>query len=171
MADTLSMHITGFDEFDKVDFDKSKVRAGFRQAGKIVTGRAQMLLALGKGQDGYPTNRTGALLHAISFKVSRSGFMVRVMPNMPEGSKEYYPAYLHYGVRQGARVTKLAPGQGLGRSNRRARGARGEALAARKLTGWRIAPRDNYIVDALQDSAQEVEGVLAAALGRALRPK
>lgn len=171
MADTLSMHITGFDEFDKIDFDKTKVRAGFRQAGKEVTARAQMLLALGKGQDGYPTTRTGALLHAINFRVSRSGFMVKVMPDMPAGAKDYYPAYLHYGVRQGARVGRLAPGQGLGRSNRRARGARGEALAARKLTGWRIAPRDNYIVDALQDSAPKVEKILAAALGRALRPK
>lgn len=171
MADTLSMHIKGFDEFDKIDFDKTKVRYGFRRAGKIVTARAQMLLALGKGQEGYPTNRTGALLHAINFRVSRSGFMVRVKPDMPEGAEKYYPAYLHYGVRQGARVTRLAPGQGLGRSNRRARGARGEALAARKLTGWRIAPRDNYIVDALHDSEQKVEQVLAAALGRALRPK
>ena len=171
MANSLVMHIEGFDQFDKVDFDKRKIRYGFRKAGQIVTAKAQMLLALGKGQDGYPTSRTGALLHAINFRVSRSGFMVKVMPDMPAGAKDYYPAYLHYGVRQGARVTRLAPGQGLGRSNRRARGGRVEALAARQLTGWRIAPRDNYIADALQDSADEVRSVLAAALGRALRPK
>lgn len=171
MANSLVMHIEGFDQFDKVDFDKRKIRYGFRKAGQIVTAKAQMLLALGKGQDGYPTNRTGALLHAINFRVSRSGFMVKVMPDMPAGAKDYYPAYLHYGVRQGARVTRLAPGQGLGRSNRRARGGRVEALSARRLTGWRIAPRDNYIADALQDSADQVRSVLAAALGRALRPK
>lgn len=171
MADGLVMHIKGFDQFDKIDFDKRKVRYGFRKAGQIVTAKAQMLLALGKGQDGYPNNRTGALLHAINFKVSRAGFMVKVMPDMPAGAKDYYPAYLHYGVRQGARVGRLAPGQGLGRSNRRARGARETALSARKLTGWKIAPRDNYITDALQDSAEKVESVLAKALGRALRPK
>ena len=152
MADALSMHISGFDEFDKIDFDKRKVRYGFRRAGQIVTSRAQMLLALGKGRDGYPNNRTGALLHAINYKVSRAGFLVKIMPDMPDGAKEYYPAYLHYGVRRGA----------VRRKNHQAQGKSGP---------WRIAPRDNYIADALHDSAGKVESTLSKAMARALRPK
>ncbi|MNR31753.1 hypothetical protein D3C85_1492860 [compost metagenome] len=92
------------------------------------------------------------MLHAINFKVSRAGFMVKVVPDMPAGAKDYYPAYLHYGVRQGVV---------------RRKGHRAQAKSGQ----WRIAPRDNYITDALQDSAGKVESVLAKALGRALRPK
>nr|WP_203525607.1 hypothetical protein [Crenobacter caeni] len=146
------MHIGGFDQFDQIDFDKRKVRYGFRKAGQIVTARAQMLLALGKGRDGYPNNRTGALLHAINYKVSRAGFLVKIMPDMPAGAKDYYPAYLHYGVRRGA----------VRRKDRRAQAKTGP---------WRIAPRDNYITDALQDSAGKVESTLSRAMARALRPK
>lgn len=162
------LHIEGFDAFEREAFDKRQIRAGMRKVGKLITQRAQMNLALGKGQDGYPINRTGATLESIKFKVSRAGFLVKVAPSKSEAMKEFYPAYLHYGVKKGRRLAKLAPGKGLGKSNRRAAGARASALAERASGEWRIRPRDNYMADALQDSRSQVQGILAAAFAAAL---
>ena len=54
------LHVEGFDSFERDAFDKRMIRAGMRKVGLLITQRAQMNLALGKGQDGYPVNRTGA---------------------------------------------------------------------------------------------------------------
>lgn len=172
MANSVSvdgyLHFEGFDSFKRDAFDKRKIRAGMRKAGKLVTQRAQMNLALGKGQDGYPVNRTGETLQSIKFKVSRSGFLVKIAPHKTSAMKSFYPAYLHYGVKKGTRLRALAPGKGLGRSNRRARGARADLIQARQAGGWRIAPRDNYMTDALQDSKSDVQAILAAAFAAGL---
>lgn len=163
------VHVEGFEAFDRAAFDKRKVRQGMRKAGRLVARYAQMNLALGKGQVGYPISRTGATLDSINYKVSRSGFLVRVSPTMTSDMKAFYPAYLHYGVRQGVRVRALANGQGTGKSNRRARGKRQEEMEARRKSGWRITPRDNYMTDALQDSASGVQRILEAAFAAALK--
>jgi hypothetical protein len=83
--------------------------------------------------------------------------------------KEFYPAYLHYGVKQGSRLGKLALGKGRGKSNRRSKGERAIALAARRALGWRINPRGNYMVDALEDSKSQVQSILAAGFAAALK--
>lgn len=157
------MHVEGFEQFGREVFNKTKVRAGMRQVGRLITGRAQMNLALGGGQDGYPINRTNTTLDSINFKVSRSGFLVRISPTMTSNMEEFYPAYLHYGVRQGQRIRGAGPGKG-----RRARGARQALVAARNANGWRISPRDNYMTDALTDSRTQVQKILAATFAGAL---
>ena len=162
------LHVEGFDNFQRDAFDKKQIRAGMRKIGKLIAQRAQMNLALGKGQDGYPVNRTGATLESIAFKVSRSGFLVKIAPRKTAAMKEFYPAYLHYGVKKGRRLGKLAPGLGKGKSNRRAKGARAAALAERAAGEWRITPRDNYMADALQDSSSQVQSILSAAFANAL---
>jgi hypothetical protein len=162
------LHVEGFDNFERDAFDKGKIRAGMRKVGLLITQRAQMNLVLGKGQDGYPVNRTGATVESISFKVSRSGFLVRISPTRTSSMAEFYPAYLHYGVKKGRKLGKLAPGQGKGKSNRRAKGERAAALAERASGEWRIKPRDNYMADALQDSATQVQSILSAAFASAL---
>jgi hypothetical protein len=163
------LHIEGFDSFGRDVFDKRKIRAGMRKAGLLVAQHAQMNLVLGKGQDGYPENRTGETVGSIMFKVSRSGFLVRIAPTLTPGMGEFYPAYLHYGVKQGRRPGKLAPGKGKGRKNRRAAGARARLVAERAAGEWRITPRDNYMADALQDSASQVQSILSTAFAAALR--
>ncbi|MBV6287360.1 hypothetical protein [Pseudomonas aegrilactucae] len=172
MANSVSLdgylHIEGFERFDDLAFDRRKIRAAMRKAGRLVVQKAQMNLALGGGQDGYPTSRTGATVDAIKAKLSRSGFLVRVAPAKTSAMKAYYPAYLHYGVKQGKRLGKLAPGQGRGKSNRRANGVRARALADRAAGGWRITPRENYMTDALQDSKAQVQRLLSAAFASAL---
>jgi hypothetical protein len=162
------LHVEGFDNFERDAFDKRKIRAGMRKVGLLITQRAQMNLALGKGQDGYPVNRTGATVESVSFKVSRSGFLVRISPTKTSAMEEFYPAYLHYGVKKGRKLGKLAPGKGKGKSNRRAVGARAAALAERAAGEWRIKPRDNYMADALQDSSTQVQEILSAAFAAAL---
>jgi hypothetical protein len=156
-------HIEGFDNFERDAFDKKKIRAAMRQVGKLVRQKAQMNVGLARGQGGYPANRTGRLLEAINFKVSRSGFLVKIAPRKTNGMKDFYPAYLYYGVRKGSRVKPLAPGQGRGKSNRRVNGARAELTAARKSNGWRIEPRANYMTHALQDAKGEIKSILSAA--------
>jgi hypothetical protein len=162
------LHVEGFDKFERDAFDKRKIRAGMRKVGLLITQKAQMNLALGKGQDGYPVNRTGATVESISFKVSRSGFLVRISPTKTSAMEDFYPAYLHYGVKKGKRLGKLAPGAGKGKSNRRAKGVRAAALAERASGEWRIKPRDNYMADALQDSASQVQSILSVAFAAAL---
>ncbi|WP_434590083.1 hypothetical protein J3Q09_17555 [Pseudomonas sp. R4-83] len=162
------LHVEGFDNFQRDAFDKRKIRAGMRKVGLLVVQRAQMNLVLGKGQDGYPVNRTGATVESVTYKVSRSGFLVRISPTKTSAMEEFYPAYLHYGVKKGRKLGKLAPGQGKGKSNRRARGERAAAMAERAAGEWRIKPRDNYMADALQDSASQVQSILSAAFANAL---
>jgi hypothetical protein len=162
------LHVEGFEDFGREAFDKRKIRAGMRKAGLLVTQRAQMNLVLGKGQDGYPTNRTGETVGSIKFKVSRSGFMVKISPTLTPAMGEFYPAYLFYGVKQGRRPGKLAPGKGKGRKNRRAAGARARLIAERAAGEWRISPRDNYMADALQDSSDRVQSILFSAFAAAL---
>lgn len=162
------LHVEGFDNFQRDAFDKRKIRAGMRKVGLLITQRAQMNLVLGKGQEGYPVNRTGATVESVSFKVSRSGFLVRISPTKTSAMEEFYPAYLHYGVKRGRKLGKLAPGLGKGKSNRRAAGFRAAAIAERAAGEWRIKPRDNYMADALQDSASQVQSILSAAFANAL---
>lgn len=155
------VHVEGFDQFHRDAFDKRKVRAAFRKAGQLVRQRAQLNLALSGGGGNYPRTQTGALRDSINARVSRSGFMVKVMPDKTADMAEYYPAYLHYGVKQGSRV------KGTG-GKRRRRGERQELLSARKTGAWRIAPRANYIADALEDENARVRAVLSAGFARAL---
>lgn len=156
------LHIEGFDQFGREIFDKREVKKGMRRAGQLVMRRAQLNLALARGQDNYPINRTGRTIESIRFKVSRAGFLVKVAPRKTPSMKEYYPAYLHYGVKRGARVRGLASGK------RRGKGERAAALAQRAASGWRIAPRANYMEDALQDEKAKVQAILTAAFAAAL---
>lgn len=159
------LHIEGFDNFEREAFDKRKIRDGMRKAGRLVTQRAQMNLALAGGREGYPINRTGTTLEAITFKLSRSGFLVKVAPRKTSAMKEYYPAYLHYGVKQGSRLKRLKPGQ---KHDKRRERERLKLRAARQGNGWLISPRDNYMADALQDTKPQVRAILAAAFQQAL---
>lgn len=142
MANSVSidgyLHVDGFDQFDQQAFNKRKIRAGMRNVGRLIAGRAQMNLALGGGEDGYPINRTGATTDSIGFKLSRSGFLVRIAPTKTSSMKAFYPAYLHYGVRR------------------------------KQGGGWRIKPRDNYMTDALTDTKSEVQRILQQAFAAAL---
>lgn len=156
------VHIEGFDNLHRDAFDKRKVRAAMRKAGRLVANRAQLNLALAGGAANYPRKISGVLRDSIKMRVSRCGFLVKIAPDKTAGMKEYYPAYLHYGVKQGARV------RGTGGA-RRKKGERQALLDTRKTGGWRIKPRENYVADALEDESSRVRAVLSAGFAAALR--
>ncbi len=150
------MHIEGFEGFDRsVDFDKKQVRKAMGAAGRLVVREAQALVSSGgpSGPGQYPAKRTGKLRKSIRARVSRSGFLVRIEPKTGGSvpSSDPYFAYLHYGVRKGARRSKSHKMQASG--------------------AYRIDPRANYMVDALQHRAPAVRSLLSQALAAGLRVK
>ncbi|MBE5528872.1 hypothetical protein A9J41_14110 [Laribacter hongkongensis] len=148
-----SLHVEGWEAFDKaLDFDKRPIRRAMHKLGKLIVGDAQMMLVLGGDDSPYPVRRTGSLARALQYRVSPSGFMMKAAPVKPSGASDYYPAYLHYGVRMGARRKK----------NHRAQAPVG---------AWRIKPRENYMVDALEGRKDQAHSVLSAALERGFKYK
>jgi hypothetical protein len=120
-----------------VYFEKGRVRAAMRAAGRDVQKEARRLVARraisAAGEN--PGRQTGALMRAIKPRVSKSGFMVKVMPDKTADMRAYYPAFLYYGV----------PG--------------------------RLAKRNNYMAEALDNRRSSVQALLAAAMDGALQPK
>ncbi len=160
------LHIEGFDQFGREIFDKKQIRKGMRKAGQVVSRRAQLNLALARGQGNYPVSRTGQTVDSITFKVSRAGFLVKAAPRKTSGMRYYYPAYLHYGVKQGRRLSRLKPGESFDRLSRERESRR--LRETRRGNEWLISPRANYMEDALQDEKAKVESILRAAFAAAL---
>ena len=149
------VHVEGFERFHRDSFDKRKVRTAMRKAGRRVENRAKMNLALAGSGSNYPRKLRGVLRDSIKTRVSRSGFLVKIMPDKTAGMAEYYPAYLHYGVtseawRSGRKPKRDGKRQTFGRSN------------------WHVKPRDNYVADALEDENSGVRADLSAGFRRAL---
>lgn len=91
------LHIEGFEGFDKaIDFDKKQVRKAMQRSGRMVQREARKLAISGGN---YPKKQTGLLARSIKFRVSRAGFLVRIAPQKLAGMKDFYAAYLGYGVR------------------------------------------------------------------------
>lgn len=146
------LHFGDFDSYGKLDFDKKEIRKAMRRAGVLVRARSRKLVskrgASEKGQ--YPGLRKGTLRRSISYRVSHSGFMVKIEPKKTAEMKAFYPAFLWYGVRRGAKR---------GKSHKKQASTR----------AWRIEPRQNYMVDALESSADDVRAILRQAFAAALR--
>lgn len=143
------------DGFSRIDFDKRLVRKSMRALGRDVQKEARRLIARRaiSGADEYPGRQTGKLWRAIKYHVSRSGFMVRIQPDKTGDMKDFYPAYLHYGVRK----------------------VRSIALARRHKKQpegpYRLAPRANFMTDALENRNQNARSVLRDTLRDALIPR
>lgn len=143
------LHVAGFESSGQLNYDKREVRKAMQKAGREVQ-RAAAALVRKKGRskrDEYPGRGTGRLARSIRYKVSRSGFMVRVAPQKIAGQSHFYAAYLGYGVKDGP-----AP------SSRR----------ERRSGGWRIRPRRNYMEAALQARSGRVRALLTRALENAV---
>lgn len=147
------LHIDKFDMYGKLDFDKKEIRKAMRMAGKEVQTIAKRLVSRKQisKRDQYPGKRKGILQRSIKYKVSRSGFLVVIKPYKTAAMGEhFYPAYLWYGVRRGAKR---------GKSHKA--GASGG-------NGWRIAPRKNYMQDALCQKQGRVKAILISRFQKAL---
>lgn len=156
--------------FDRIDFDKKQVRKGMRKVGQKVSSDARRLVArhaiqqpMGMGERWFvhvgskpgehPARFTGELRKATKFRVSRSGFLVSIEPRVTSATTragEFYPAILYYGVRRGARRSK----------NHKKQQATGP---------WRIAPRENWTVDAAENRRAWAQQAIAEGLRAALK--
>jgi len=158
----------------RIDFDKKKVRRALLKEGRAVQRIARRLVARKAVSEAgqYPGKQTGALQKSIKLKAGSGGFWVKVAPyRTPEIGPDFYPAYLNYGVKAGGRIKKLAPGQGVGKSNRRRRGGREALLEQRRASAFSLAPRANYLVDGLATRRDQSRAAIQAALRDALIPR
>lgn len=164
------LHFGEFDSYGKLDFDKKAIRKGMRLVGALVRREARALVnQRGTRSAGgeYPTRDEGLLYRSIRAKVSRPGFLVKIAPQKIAGMKDFYPAYLHYGVKQGGRL-KAVPQIAIGKKSRRKKGERAAALAARAAGAWSLEPRKNFMADALESSSGRVQQILRQAFADAL---
>lgn len=124
-------------------FDPKAMRRAMTLSGKLVQKDARTRVnRKARSQKGeYPGRMTGRLSRSIKYKVSRPGFLVVIRPEKDAGfgNGEFYPAFLHYGVR-----------------NFRKQNHRKHATS----TPFRIEPRENYMADALQSNMGVLRGVL-----------
>lgn len=164
------LHFGEFDSYGKLDFDKKAIRKGMRLVGALVRREARALVNKQSPSAGgeYPSRAEGLLYRSIRAKVSRPGFLVKIAPQKIGGMKDFYPAYLHYGVKQGGRLKSLNPNKIKGRG-RRGRGERAAALAARAAGAWQLEPRKNFMADALESSSGRVQQILRQAFADALK--
>ena len=135
-------------------FNRARVRRAFvtigqrhmRDARRLVMRRARSA----PGEN--PGYQTGRLARSI-------GFMTRIAPNQRNGkgnrmiSGDFYPAFLFFGVRGGAK-----------RRRSHHRGASGGS-------GWRLAPRNNFMVEALEKNRSWTRYFLARELRKSLKPE
>ncbi|WP_413722692.1 hypothetical protein ACL2XG_05340 [Sodalis sp. RH24] len=154
-----------FPNAETVTFNKARVRRAFVSIGQKLLAESRRIVArraISKAGE-MPGFQSGALAKSVGFYVprpsgSRPGFMVRIAPNQKrgKGSKpidgEFYPAYLFYGVRAGAR-----------RNKKHKKGSSGG-------DGWRMAPRGNFMTQALLNKREWSETVLFNALRDSVKP-
>ncbi|EGT5654209.1 hypothetical protein JD793_000266 [Citrobacter braakii] len=162
-----------FQGMKTIDFNRRIVRRAFGKIGQVIQKDARNRISQRHGSrpGEDPGYWSGATARSIGYYVpratgSRPGFMVKIAPNQKRGrgmtplklhegpgSSGFYPAYLFYGVRRGAVRTKSHH-----------KGASGGS-------GWRIAPRGNYMTAALANKKYWTERTLFNALRRAVKPE
>lgn len=163
-------------EFHKIiDYDRRLLRRAMAKgAGEIrKEARRQVARRVISAPGENPGLQTGTLRRAIGV-VSKGtwGGWIKIGVKKPPQMKEFYPAFLFYGVKKLGKIQRLAPGEGRGSSNRRRRGDRAALVAERRAnTGFFVAPRNNYMVDALNAKRDVVKQIIQDALKNALVPR
>ncbi|EAM1626153.1 hypothetical protein ET288_24730, partial [Salmonella enterica] len=155
---TSFLHVD-FQQPAEMRFNRARVRRAFvtigqrhmRDARRLVMRRARSA----PGEN--PGYQTGRLARSIGYMVPRAskhrpGFMARIAPNQRNGegnrriTGDFYPAFLFYGVRRGEK-----------RRRSHHRGASGGS-------GWRLAPRNNFMVETLEKNRSWTRYFLAREL-------
>lgn len=148
----------------KPNLDRKIIRKTLGEVGRKTQATARALVSKEQTSKAgeYPGYRSGRLSRSIGYKLPtatkrRPGLMVIVMPNVKGGRNmekltgPYYPAFLRYGVRRGAKRGKSHKAGASGGSS------------------WRIAPRDNFMTDALKRESPWVRQQIAKALVKSIK--
>ncbi|MCS3605322.1 hypothetical protein [Erwinia rhapontici] len=155
-----------FKQPDDLVFNRARMRKAFikigqahmRDARRLVMNRARS----NPGEN--PGYRTGKLARSIGYYVPRAssrrpGLMVRIAPNQKRGEGnrliegDFYPAFLFYGVRRGAK-----------RKKSHHKGKSGGS-------GWKVAPRNNFMTQVLENRKSWTRYILSRELRKSLRPQ
>jgi len=147
-------------------FNRARMRKAFVKIGQVhMRDARRLVMKRGKSSPGEnPSYRTGKLARSIGYYVPRAssrraGLMVRIAPNQKKGegnrliTGDFYPAFLFYGVKRGAK-----------RKKNHHKGKSGGS-------GWRVAPRNNYMTDVLEMRRGWTKYILLRALRTSLRPE
>lgn len=164
--------ITGF---SRIDFDRKKIRKALRAEGRKIQKEARSLVArrVISNPGEFPGKSSGQLARSIQVKLSRPGFLVKIAPfNKSNSMKDFYPAFLFYGVKNHGSVKPLLPGKGVGKSNRRRRGERASLMASRSANdNYVVKPRENYMAEALSRRREASRAAILNALQDSLIPR
>lgn len=136
----------------EIDFNKFPVKRALRNAANDVRKEARRLVsrkAISQAGD-FPGSQTGRLKRSIQV-ISSGDFWIKVGPMKTKSMKEFYPAFLFYGV--------------TGRSRRR------DHRTQPKNGSWKMAPRANYMTAALANRRSAVRAMIRSALLHSLKPR
>lgn len=158
------LHID-FQQPTEMRFNRARMRRAFVTIGQRHMRDARRLVArrrISRAEEN-PGLRSGKLARSIGYYVprpskNRPGMMVKIAPNQKRGESNrpitgaFYPAFLYYGVRRGSK-----------RRRSHHRGASGGS-------GWRIAPRNNYMTETLKRNRPWTRFTLLKEMRLALKP-
>ncbi|SWY00433.1 Uncharacterised protein [Klebsiella pneumoniae] len=165
MQNRAFLHVD-FEQPPELVFNRARMRRAFVRIGQThMRDARRLVMHRGRSAPGEnPAYRTGKLARSIGYYVPRAskrraGLMVKIAPNQKNGegnrhiSGDFYPAFLFYGVRRGAKRKK------------------GHHRGASGGSGWRLAPRNNYMADVLERRRSWTRYVLSRELRKSLRPQ
>lgn len=168
MNQTAFLHVD-FKQPKELEFNRARLRRAFVQIGRVYMRDARRLV-IKRGRSGpgeNPGYQTGRLARSIGYYVPkkttrRPGLMVKISPDQkngqgnrrfPEGAP-YYPAFLYYGVRHSA--------YGMDKKDKRQK--------KHHSSGVRLAPRNNFMADVIEQRRHWTQELLSRELQRSLRP-
>lgn len=155
-----------FKQPDELVFNRARMRKAFIKIGQVhMRDARRLVMNRARSNPGdNPGFRTGKLARSIGYYVPRAssrrpGLMVRIAPNQKRGEGnrliegDFYPAFLFYGVRRGAK-----------REKSHHKGKSGGS-------GWKVAPRNNFMTQVLENRKSWTRYILSRELRKSLRPQ
>ncbi|MBK4723908.1 hypothetical protein [Pantoea agglomerans] len=155
-----------FKQPEELVFNRSRMRKAFIKIGQVhMRDARRLVMNRARSNPGEnPGYRTGKLARSIGYYVPRAssrrpGLMVRIAPNQKRGEGnrliegDFYPAFLFYGVRRGAK-----------RKKSHHKGKSGGS-------GWKVAPRNNFMTQVLENRKSWTRYILSRELRKSLRPQ
>jgi hypothetical protein len=138
---------------ERIDFEMPIIRKALMKGAQITRKEARRLVSRKaiSGSGDFPGRDSGALFRSIKI-ISKGRNWVKVGPaKTAEMGEHFYPAFLSYGV--------------TGKPRRK------DHKAQVKNGTWRIAPRANYMTEALQIKRLEIQAIIREALFHSLKPR
>lgn len=165
MNRTAFLHVD-FEQPKELVFNRARMHRAFVTIGQVhMRDARRLVMRRGRSAPGEnPAYRTGKLARSIGYYVPRAskrrpGLMVRIAPNQKNGDGNrhiegaFYPAFLLYGVKRGAKRKK------------------GHHRGASGGSGLRIAPRGNYMTETLDRRRSWTRYILLRELRKSLKPQ